>query len=475
MTSSKEKYHTLPKASAEAFIATAAQQRCRQDPSQKLLSAASSNKLRDSSPRWKEHYDACKEKWGAIASGKPPIGTLWDEIQEQKAKGQYPWTHLSHDQDAEVWIDPAALPTDMSRTTLRSKDASIPREWFHLPKGAEPPTVDDLLRDSSPETPTGSSNGIRRAKSPPICGRSRSKSRETRPQIKFIQKKFVDDGGYEPVGGGAIKPLHQIMLPVNASVKNTNGHGLDKAAEQKKSFHDIPPRKAVTALPTPPSVDRTNKPAALQNMPPSPDDQSATAGGYEPVGKPPTSKKKDYEDVIFKQDKSAAEPKPTKDVYAKVDLETKAKEKEAKALKEKEEKQKKQKEEKERKEREKEKKLKEKQEKEQREREEKERKQREKDGKEKEKREKAMRAEMEKKEKERKQHEKMEMEAKKLKEKQEKEQREKEEKERKQHEKEEKEKAKAEMDKQERDRKQNEKMELEAKKIEGTTGQREKR
>merc|ERR1712080_536638 len=138
------------------------------------------------------------------------------------------------------------------------------------------------------------------------------------------------------------------------------------------------------------SVDRTNKPAPLQSMLPSPDDQSATAGGYEPVGKPPTSKKKDYEDVIFKQDKSAAEPKPTKDVYAKVDLETKAKEKEAKALKEKEEKQKKQheKEEKERREREnverEEKKLREKQEKEQREREEKERKQREKDGKEKE-------------------------------------------------------------------------------------------
>merc|ERR1711971_1016194 len=123
--------------------------------------------------------------------------TAWDEIHEQREKGEYPWTHLSHDQDAEVWIDPTALPQDMSRVTIRGKDQSIPREWFHLPKGAEPPTVDDLLRDSSPETPTGSSNGIKRAKSPPICGRSRSKSRE-RPKIKFIQKKFDDDGGYEP-------------------------------------------------------------------------------------------------------------------------------------------------------------------------------------------------------------------------------------------------------------------------------------
>merc|ERR1712113_485913 len=435
MTSSNDKYHTLPKASAKAFIDAAARQR--------LLLAASSTKLRDSSPRWKEHYDALEEKWGAIASGKVPNDALWDEIQEQKAKGQYPWTHLSHDQDAEVWIDPAALPSDMSRTTLRSKDASIPREWFHLPKGAEPPTVDDLLRDSSPDTPDGSSNQIKRAKSPPICGRSRSKSREGRPVLKFIQKKFVDDGGYEPVGGGAVKPLNQINLPV-ASLKNTNGFGLEKDSEQKKSFHNIPPREAVTALPTPPSVDRTNKPTTLQNMP-TPDDQLGTAGGYEPVGKPPTSsKKKDYEDVVFKE-----EPKPIKDVYAKVDLESKAKEKEAKALREKEQKQKKQqekeekerkereekerkqkekiqkqKEEKERKEREKaekeEKKLREKREKEQREKEEKERKQREKENKEKEKREKAMKVE---------------------KEKHEKEQREKEEKERKQHEKDELDKA----------------------------------
>merc|ERR1712113_765900 len=390
MTSSNDKYHTLPKASAKAFIDAAARQR--------LLLAASSDKLRDSSPRWKEHYDALEEKWGAIASGKVPNDALWDEIQEQKAKGQYPWTHLSHDQDAEVWIDPAALPADMSRTTLRSKDPSMPREWFHLPKGAEPPTVADLLRDSSPDTPDGSSNQIKRAKSPPICGRSRSKSREGRPVIKFIQKKFVDDGGYEPVGGGAVKPLNQINLPV-ASLKNTNGFGLEKDSEQKKSFHNIPPRKAVTALPTPPSVDRTNKPTTLQNMP-TPDDQLGTAGGYEPVGKPPaSSKKKDYEDVVFKE-----EPKPIKDVYAKVDLESKAKEKEAKALREKELKQKKQ-QEKERKEREKaekeEKKLREKREKEQREKEEKEKKQREKENKEKEKREKAMKVEKEKQEKER--------------------------------------------------------------------------
>ena len=45
--------------------------------------------------------------------GKQP--TLWDEVHKQKEKGEYPWTHLSHDQDAEVWMDPSALPSDISR------------------------------------------------------------------------------------------------------------------------------------------------------------------------------------------------------------------------------------------------------------------------------------------------------------------------------------------------------------------------
>ena len=62
------------------------------------------------------------------------------------------------------------------------KDNTIPREWFHLPKGAEVPTVDDLLRDSTPELDIGDEEAVaKRAKSPPICGRHRSKSRERVP------------------------------------------------------------------------------------------------------------------------------------------------------------------------------------------------------------------------------------------------------------------------------------------------------
>ena len=135
------------------------------------------------------------------------------------------------------------------RTTMRRKDPSIPREWFHLPAGAEPPSVDQLLRDSSPETdyPT-------RAKSPPIWGRNRSKSRERKP---CKSQRDKDHGGYEPVGLG--RDSHQGSI--NAK--------------------EIPPRKAITALPSPPVINRNNKPKLV--IPNNKDDNAG--GGYEPVGR----------------------------------------------------------------------------------------------------------------------------------------------------------------------------------------------
>ena len=53
----------------------------------------------------------------SLLGQKPPgVPTdLWDDIKRQRERGGYPWTHLSHDQEAEVWIDPAALPPDISR------------------------------------------------------------------------------------------------------------------------------------------------------------------------------------------------------------------------------------------------------------------------------------------------------------------------------------------------------------------------
>ena len=71
-------------------------------------------------------------------------------------------------------------PSHLFSATILCKDNTIPKEWFHLPKGAAVPTVDDLLRDSSPEI-ANKEEAEKRAKSPPICGRQRSKSRERVP------------------------------------------------------------------------------------------------------------------------------------------------------------------------------------------------------------------------------------------------------------------------------------------------------
>merc|ERR1711962_1802650 len=76
---------------------------------------------------------------------------LWAQMRREKAAGGYPWTHLEHQEQEEVWIDPLSLPQDISRETLKRRDGTIPSEWFHLPEGAIPPTVEDLLREDTPE------------------------------------------------------------------------------------------------------------------------------------------------------------------------------------------------------------------------------------------------------------------------------------------------------------------------------------
>merc|ERR1712141_719779 len=269
---------------------------------------------------------------------------VWDEIKKQKERGGYPWTHLSHDQDAEVWIDPVKLPRDITTATLKRKDQSIPREWFHLPKGAQPPTVEDLLRDSSPddvETTAKIANADnRRAKSPPICGRGRSRSKERKPhkhhgqQQNTSHKQFVDDGGYEPVGKErseqaaasssssnrreAIQPLNKMSQMAAASVETKTSFIGSKFSKNSNNKQILPPRKAFTALPEPPEVNRDTKPTVFdhtagalindqlqQQMPKQTNGDEA--GGYEPVGL--ERRRKDYEDM----DKSIPPE------YAKVD------------------------------------------------------------------------------------------------------------------------------------------------------------
>ena len=83
------------------------------------------------------------------------------------------------------------------RETLRRKDGTLPSDWFHLPTGAETPSVEDLLRDSpepeleilsadlpdysqsiSPEDPSSGRKTPSSLKAPggrrtPICGKHR--------------------------------------------------------------------------------------------------------------------------------------------------------------------------------------------------------------------------------------------------------------------------------------------------------------
>lgn len=357
------------------------------------------------------------------------------------------------------------------------------------------------MRDSSPETESRALE--KRAKSPPICGRSRSKERKPH-KFSARDQKFHDDGGYEPVGKGrdssnsnrshvSIKPLNQMAQAQKLEGKISLG---DQKISTESNTKALPPRKAFTALPEPPQINRDTKPISPimgQNNSSSPriiqqQNGGADDGGYEPVGL--ERSKKDYEDVKIKGE-SAAKYIPE---YAKVDKNRKSeaqknndglaniaegdnkkqREKEKKQL----EKEEKERVEKERKQEEKERKLREKEQREQKEKEEKERKLKEKQQKElrdKEEKQRIQKEKFEKEEKEkaRKQIEskikqaeekekaskELEEKAKKLREKQEKELKEKEEKERKLQEKQERELK----EKEERERKLKEKQEKESK------------
>eukprot|EP00092_Neocalanus_flemingeri_P085459 GFUD01107548.1.p1 GENE.GFUD01107548.1~~GFUD01107548.1.p1 ORF type:complete len:2241 (+),score=686.17 GFUD01107548.1:98-6820(+) len=193
---------------------------------------------------------------------------LWDQVRKEKAAGGYPWTHLNHNEEEEVWINPLKLPADISRETIRRKDGTIPPEWFHLPEGAETPSVDDLLREDSPETdlepdllqvnPQETStdqNGQRTPsgrKTPsgrrtPICGKHRHRHKSSTgsspapslkseyqsssslrshhqrnmsqperiehvesPEITTTNKDKQDTGGYEPVGKNILLPTQSL-------------------------------------------------------------------------------------------------------------------------------------------------------------------------------------------------------------------------------------------------------------------------
>ena len=351
------------------------------------------------------------------------------------------------------------------------------------------------MRDSSPDDAEN-----RRAKSPPICGRGRSRSKERKPHKHHDgqQRKFVDDGGYEPVGKErsdqasrreAIQPLNKMSQM--AAVETKTSFIGSKFSKNSNNKQILPPRKAFTSLPEPPEVNRDTKPTVFdhtagalindQLQQQMPKETNGDEGGYEPVGL--ERRRKDYEDMGKSIPPEYAQVDKTKKVDVKSHEIAKnglpdEKKPYKKAEKDEQDKKLKEKLEKEQKEKlEKENKLKEKLEKDQKVAEEKERKLKEKLEKEKkeklEKEEKKTKEKFEKEqreaeEKERKLKERLEKEQKdkhekekKLKEKQEKEQKDKEEKERKLKEKLEKEQRETE----EKERKLNERLEKEQKDI----------
>ncbi len=39
----------------------------------------------------------------------------WEDVERQRQRGAYPFTHLHHKKEEEIWIDPLKLPDNISR------------------------------------------------------------------------------------------------------------------------------------------------------------------------------------------------------------------------------------------------------------------------------------------------------------------------------------------------------------------------
>eukprot|EP00095_Tigriopus_kingsejongensis_P008998 snap_masked-scaffold963_size76285-processed-gene-0.5 protein:Tk08998 transcript:snap_masked-scaffold963_size76285-processed-gene-0.5-mRNA-1 annotation:"kinetoplast dna-associated protein" len=248
------------------------------DPFESLPSSS----RRRSSPQWKGHFDRLSGIWGSRSSASSSVAGslptsplpyhLWSDLEKQKQRGGYPWTHLHHNQEEEVWIDPLKLPRDISAVTIRRRDKSIPKEWFHLPEGAEPPTVEELLRESSSDEEP-SSPDLGRAKSPPICGRGRSKSRERK--LHKHDRKPVTPG---------------VQVQPERSV-DPQPHEYETFSYSNSSDHDPPLPLAGLAAPL--RVASSPDPVAGKPISVLPDDQEDTSTGCFSRGSRSRSKSKD--------------------------------------------------------------------------------------------------------------------------------------------------------------------------------------
>ena len=53
-----------------------------------------------------------------VSLSKQESNIVWENIRLKKEEGGYPWTHLSHHQDEEVWLNPQKLPQDIGRLEI---------------------------------------------------------------------------------------------------------------------------------------------------------------------------------------------------------------------------------------------------------------------------------------------------------------------------------------------------------------------
>merc|ERR1711994_222843 len=237
--------------------------------------------------------------------------------------------------EKEVWINPLRLPADITRETIRRRDGTIPADWFHLPEGANPPSVEELLKDDSPEPETATSSAAGRVNSapspPPLCGRLRSKSRERGQQKESGHKgsnleENTDsaellNAGYEPVTPkdstvkGAIpvsrSPSSQLpSLPthrdqpdndVTTGCFSLRSRSRSKSKEKKikgSGFESTPQIENLYETPKFPNKKDGSKKFKKKF--------SDMEDGYEPVGTNPfeswiDNKEKEYEDLEIEQ------------------------------------------------------------------------------------------------------------------------------------------------------------------------------
>merc|ERR1712227_278616 len=266
---------------------------------------------------------------------------MWEKVRQEKAAGCYPWTHLTHNEEEEVWIDPLSLPQDLSREAILRKDGTIPSEWFHLPEGAAAPTVEEMLREDSPELEEVKEEELgreleRRRRTPsgrrtPLCGRHRHRHKSGKsstgsspapshrnelrqPSSPVPPPPACDDGGYEPVGqphsdrpetrspqsrlptlpsGDETDTAAQSCFPLRkprSRSKDKKQKKSSRSADRSQSLdslcseHNYETPKLLQRSPkaSPPQVDRKKKPEVQGKR-----SRSDPEDGYEPVGKAP--------------------------------------------------------------------------------------------------------------------------------------------------------------------------------------------